>query len=318
MAVAVSVAVAYGCGGYKKTEDTSIPLVEGAVGKMDANSSSRSSSLSSGESGRPSDAYSQDHSGYSPEEVPVSNITVPRKGTLTEDSSFIDGFAQSDSLLTSTDGTSDLQTSEIMSTDNSATSIIGINLLNIHQSAYRFGHSTETVLPCTLNDILTALDDDKNSILLLLDLSAAFDAIDHEILLSSIEHDFGIRCIALNWFWSYLSDRRQYVLVDGQKSTETSLDFCVPQGSVLGQVLFILYTTPLTALTEKHCIRHEMFADDTQLSHSKSPDNYFDLVCSLQNCVKDIGLWMEENKLKLNSGKTEAIRFSSSSSVNIT
>ena len=61
-----------------------------------------------------------------------------------------------------------------------------------------------------------------------------------------------------------------------------------------------------------------MFADDTQLSHSESPDNHSDLVCSLQNCVKGIGLWMEENKLKLNSDKTEAIRFSASSSVNIT
>ena len=61
-----------------------------------------------------------------------------------------------------------------------------------------------------------------------------------------------------------------------------------------------------------------MFADDTQLSHSESPDNYSDLVCSLQNCVKDIGLWMEQNKLKLNNDKTEAIRFSASSSVNTT
>ena len=87
---------------------------------------------------------------------------------------------------------------------------------------------------------------------------------------------------------------------------------------MLVPVLFILYTTPLTALIEKHCIRHEMFADDTQLSRSESPDNNSDLVCSLQNCVKDIGLWMEENKLKLNSDKTKAIRFSASSSVNIT
>ena len=147
-----------------------------------------------------------------------------------------------------------------------------------------------------------------------MDLSAAFDTIDHEILLSRLEHDFVIRSTALNWFWSYLSDRRQYVLVDGQKSTETSLDFGVPQGSVLVPVLFILYTTPLTALIEKHCSRHEMFAIDTQLSHSELSD----LVCSLQNCVKDIGLWMEENKLKLNSDKTEAIRFSTSSSVNTT
>ena len=151
-----------------------------------------------------------------------------------------------------------------------------------------------------------------------MDLSAAFDTIDHEILLSRLEHDFVIRSTALNWFRSYLSDRRQYVLVDGQKSTETVVNCSVPQGSVFGPVLFIVYTTPLTAVIEKHCLRHEMFADDTQLSRSESPDNNSDLVCSLQNCVKDIGLWMEENKLKLNSDKTKAIRFSASSSASIT
>ena len=74
-------------------------------------------------------------------------------------------------------------------------------------------------------------------------------------------------------------------------------------------VLFILYTTPLTYLIEKHSIRHEIFADNTQLSHSESPENYSGLVRSLQDCVKDTGLWMEENKLQLNNDKTEAICF---------
>ena len=90
------------------------------------------------------------------------------------------------------------------------------------------------------------------SFLLLLDLSAAFDTIDHEILLSRLNHDFGIRSTALNWFRSYLSDRKQYVLIDDQKSTETSQDHGVTQGSVLSPVLFILYTTSLTCLIEKH------------------------------------------------------------------
>ena len=87
---------------------------------------------------------------------------------------------------------------------------------------------------------------------------------------------------------------------------------------MLGPVLFILYTTQLTCLFEKHSIRHEMFADDTQLNLSESPENYSDLVRSLQDCVKDIGLWMEENKLKLNNDKTEAIRFLASSFINTT
>ena len=150
-----------------------------------------------------------------------------------------------------------------------------------------------------------------------MDLSAAFDTIDHEIL-SLLKNDFGIRGTALNWFRSYLSDRKQYVLIDDQKSTETSRDFGVPQGSVLGPVLFILHTTPLTCLIEKHSICHEMFADDTQLNLSESPENYSDLVPSLQDCVKDIGLWMEENKLKLNNDKTEAIRFLALSFINTT
>ena len=72
-------------------------------------------------------------------------------------------------------------------------------------------------------------------------------------------------------------------------------------------VLFIFYTTPLTWIIEKHSIRHEMFADDTQLSHSESPENYSGLVRSLQDCVKDTGLWMEENKLQLNNDKTEKL-----------
>ena len=76
---------------------------------------------------------------------------------------------------------------------------------------------SKPVLLQILNDILTAVDDDKISILLLLDLSAAFDTIDHEILLSCLEHDFGIRSTALNWFQSHLSDRKQYDLVDSQK-----------------------------------------------------------------------------------------------------
>ena len=87
---------------------------------------------------------------------------------------------------------------------------------------------------------------------------------------------------------------------------------------MLGRILCILYATPLSGLIEKHCIRHEMFADDIQLRHSESPGNCSDLVRSLQDCVKDIGLWMEENKLKLNNDKSEANRFLASSSINTT
>jgi exonuclease III len=183
------------------------------------------------------------------------------------------------------------------------------NLLSLHQSAYRAGHSTETALIRILNDILTSLDDDKISVLLLLDLSAAFDTIDHEILLTRLRINFGICDTALNWFRSYLSNRKQFVLIDENQSSKMSLDFGVPQGSVLGPVLFIMYTTPLTKLINNHSVHHEMYADDTQLEHSDTLDNYNVLVKKLQDCVSDIKTWMSTNKLKLNDDKTEAIRF---------
>ena len=84
----------------------------------------------------------------------------------------------------------------------------------------------------------------------------------------------------------------------------------MPQGSVLGPVLFILYTTPLSNVIREHSVLHEMFADDTQLLHSSTLDDYPRLICSLQSCTTDVSTWMSSNKLKLNGEKTEAIRFS--------
>ena len=120
----------------------------------------------------------------------------------------------------------------------------------------------------------------------------------HEILLSHLKHDFGIRCTAVNWFLSYLSNRNMssQTTKNQQKRPWIFVCVCVPQDSVLGPVLFILYITPLTCLIEKHSIRHEMFADDIPFNHFESPENY--LVCSLEDCVKDIGLWMKGKKEK--------------------
>ena len=179
------------------------------------------------------------------------------------------------------------------------------NLLTPHQSAYRSGHSTETAILRILTDILNSLDENKISVLLLLDLSAAFDTVDHQILLSRLNHTFGIRETALNWFRSYLSGRKQF----DHRSSESPLKYGVPQGSVLGPVLFILYTTPLSDVIRGHSVSHEMFADDTQLLHSSAIDDYPTLTSTLQSCTSDVDTWMSANKLKLNCEKTEAVRF---------
>ena len=120
------------------------------------------------------------------------------------------------------------------------------SLLEIRQSAYRKYHSTETAVLSVLEGLLTKSDEKFVSVLALLDLSAAFDTLDHAILLRRLESTFGISGLALSWFELYLSDRTQSVVVDGLMSTSVPLVFGVPQGSVLGPVLFTLYSQPLS------------------------------------------------------------------------
>ena len=140
------------------------------------------------------------------------------------------------------------------------------NLLSPLQSAYRPNHSTETALLRIVNDLLTSVDDNKICILTLLDLSAASDTIDHRILLSRLQHSFGISGPALSWFSSYLCNRTHAVTINSLQSQHTTLHYGVPRGSVLGPVLFILYTQPLFNLVSKHAVNHHAFADDKQFA----------------------------------------------------
>ena len=109
------------------------------------------------------------------------------------------------------------------------------------------------------------MDNNKICILTLLDLSAAFDTIDHQILLTRLQHSFGISGSALSWFSSYLCNRTHGVAINSLQSQHTTLYYGVPQGSVLGPVLFVLYTQLLFNLVSKHAVNHHAFADDNQL-----------------------------------------------------
>ena len=142
------------------------------------------------------------------------------------------------------------------------------NLSNPFQSAYRAGHSTETVLLRVVNDILFALDNDNISVSLLLDLSAAFDITDRRILLSRLNSVLGIQSTALQWFQSYFSDRYQSTSVNNSSSSPSQLMYSVPQGSVLGPILFVLYTTYFSDIIANHSVKHQLFADDIQLQKS--------------------------------------------------
>ena len=111
-------------------------------------------------------------------------------------------------------------------------------------------------------------DNNEITILCLLDLSAAFDTIDHTILLKRLKHELGINGVVLEWFSSYLSDRTQCVVVDGVRSGDKILKYGVPQGSVLGPVLFTMYMRPLSNIISRFDLLYHFYADDSQIYKS--------------------------------------------------
>ncbi|KAL5249258.1 hypothetical protein ACHWQZ_G018198 [Mnemiopsis leidyi] len=183
------------------------------------------------------------------------------------------------------------------------------NLHAEHQSGYRKDHSCETATLTIYNDVLCLNDTKSKVVLLLLDLSAAFDTVNHEILLAKLKKVYGLRSNVLNWFKSYLSDRAFTVTINGERSSKCYLRIGVPQGSILGPILFILYTKELSSIAKKHGFSIHLYADDTQLYIEFNPliQNFCNIEERIIACLKDIKIWMEYNKLKLNSDKTEVL-----------
>ena len=142
--------------------------------------------------------------------------------------------------------------------------------------------------------------------LTLLDLSATFDTIDHTILWDRLNVYYGISELALGWFKSYLSGRTHSVKVGSALSHPAALQYGVPQGSILGPILFSLYTNPISSIIHYHSsINYHFYADDTQLYIT--PANFSHSMQKLTNCLNDIQNFMFTNKLQLNPDKTEFI-----------
>ena len=181
------------------------------------------------------------------------------------------------------------------------------NIFNKFQSGFRQKHSTETALLRVSSDIIMRADKGECSVLLLLDLSAAFDTIDHSILLNRLNKWVGLSGSALEWFSSYLSGRSVAVGVDSYVSSSAPLTCGVPQGSILGPVLFSLYMLPLGALINSfNGISYHSYADDTQLYISFNQKN-IGKMSILHDCLTAINTWMSQNFLQLNADKTEIL-----------
>ena len=176
-------------------------------------------------------------------------------------------------------------------------------LLNKKQFGFRKHHSTIHAMINLLDTCLEGLDQKLTVGGIFLDISKAFDCVDHEILFAKLEN-IGIRGIALDWFKSYLSDRELFVSIKDKSSMRYNLKYGIPQGSVLGPVLFLIYINDVTNSSEK--LSFSMFADDTALILKLDRESYNE---SMRSELQKVMLWFDANMLLLNVDKTKYIFF---------
>ena len=179
-----------------------------------------------------------------------------------------------------------------------------------YQSGYKTGHGCETLLLKLTDDILKTMDSGKCTIKLLIDLSAAFDTVDHDRLLSILFNEIGLRGVALRWFTSYLLNRRQAVNINGNISDYLDFPYGVPQGSVLGPKLFNIYVRNFIHTLKQAGFDAHGYADDHQVKKVFSVEFQYEAIhSSIPRCLDVIAHWMKASFLKLNSGKSQVIIF---------
>ena len=178
------------------------------------------------------------------------------------------------------------------------------NLIYSLQFGFRQKYSTVHALISLTESIRKNLDEGNIGCGIFVDLQKAFDTVEHDILLSKREH-YGVSGLANEWFKSYLSNRKQYVSINGYDSNLADVKFGVPQGSVLGPLLFLIYINDLNQAL-KFCKVHH-FADDTNLIHFSKSVNRLNKHVNLD--LKNLTYWLNANKIALNVKKTELVIF---------
>ena len=180
-------------------------------------------------------------------------------------------------------------------------------LLPVYQSAYRKHHSKETAVLKIVSDALLAADHGYVTLLGLLDLSAALETVDHGILIDRLHTAFGVCWPVLSWINSFICARTQTAILNGTQSTRSVLDCGSPRGSVLGLVLFVLYTVEVTNIAQRHGIGAHSYANDMQFyCHSKAV-SCTSSISRMTTCIEEISQWITSNRLKLNSDKMQFI-----------
>ena len=183
---------------------------------------------------------------------------------------------------------------------------------NPFQSAYRKYQSTETTLLRITDSLRNICATGHAAVLVSLDLSAAFDTLDHNSLIDILNRHFNISELALSWFRSCLSQRSQFVKMDNFSSSLTSLNSGVPQGSVLGPILFSLYTSPMCSIIVKHDLLFHQFADDITLFTGVSHPDPSPTLLKLFSCLSALNSWFSQSQLKLNPTKSKVMFVGSS------
>ena len=176
--------------------------------------------------------------------------------------------------------------------------------LTEQQSGNRKSHSTETLNVMMSIKIMEAMDSKKLTLVVLLDLSKAFDSIDHLLLLAKLR-TLGISETSLEWFRSYLSERKQYVRIGQEVSSLRSTDHGVPQGSILGPALFNIYINDLPTVPEIGSL--ESYVDDSKLFLSFPVKDADVVALQITEDLKKIAAWCCHNSLLINPERTKAL-----------
>lgn len=180
-----------------------------------------------------------------------------------------------------------------------------MSILSTKQFGFQKGMGTVDAILTLMEDIYESINREQYMISLFVDLRKAFDTVNHEILLSKLHH-YGIRGIVHDWFKSYLSNRKQCVQIMNHTSEEVTMNIGVPQGSILGPILFLLYINDLSNVSD--LLSTVLFADDTTLYRSDS--NYNNLIAETNNELNKINQWLINNRLSINLSKTFVVIFS--------